>query len=164
MNTATLWPRTGCVPGLLLRALGRLAISFLDHTGVCFGTEAFILWSRAQYVGRTLGKRHKPGCMGEVLAGQATCKMNMGPLFRNYHAFQHGHSRALITREASWAGLRSPTSMPLASVLTHLQKLGGTSINGVSSCGKNTASGTSGHRTPQDKGRVGSRSKISSLS
>lgn len=40
----------------------------------------------------------------------------------------------------------------------------GTFMDGVSSCGKNTASGTPGHRTPQDKDQVGSRSKISSLS
>lgn len=37
-------------------------------------------------------------------------------------------------------------------------------MDGVSSCGKNTASGAPGHRTPQDKGQVGYRSKISSRS
>lgn len=51
-------PQTGCVPGLLLWALGRLEISLLDYIGVCLGMELFIIWIRAQYVGRTLGKRH----------------------------------------------------------------------------------------------------------
>lgn len=91
--------------------------------------------------------------MDEVLAGQATCKTNTGLLFKNYHAFRHGDSRALTTREASWAALRSPAAMPLASVLTHLQKLGGHLWMGSPAVGKTQPQGPQGTEPHKMKAR-----------
>lgn len=55
-----------------------------------------------------LGKRHKPGSIGKVLAGQATCKMNQ--------EFQDGAGRALNhTRGES-------TSSNFSSTITSVQR------------------------------------------